>query len=111
MPTINFGVVAGDPAQSLFTGAIGAAAFPGASAANLTAAQNLYALLTGRVSGIDGDARLDENTNEYTYMGTRHAARADAGDRLLHPGLVALEAELHDQPRACATSCSTRSTR
>ena len=81
VPTINFGVVAGDPAQSLFTGAIGAAAFPGASAANLTAAQNLYALLTGRVSGIDGNASLDENTNEYTYMGvgTQRARMRETG--------------------------------
>jgi len=70
VPTITFGVVTGDPAQGLFTGAIGAAAFPGASAANLAAAQNIYALLTGRVSGINGDARLDEATNQYTYMGT-----------------------------------------
>ena len=70
VPTISFGVVSGDPAQSLFTGAIGGAAFPGASSANLTAAQNLYALLTGRVNSINGDARLDESTNQYTYMGT-----------------------------------------
>ena len=81
VPTINFAVVTGDPAQSLFTGAIGAAAFPGASAANLTAAQNLYALLTGRVSGIDGNASLDENTNEYTYMGvgTQRARMRETG--------------------------------
>jgi hypothetical protein len=81
VPTINFAVVTGDPAQSLFTGAVGAAAFPGASAANLTAAQNLYALLTGRVSVIDGNASLDENTNEYTYMGvgTQRARMRESG--------------------------------
>ena len=70
VPRLGFGVVTGDPAQALFTGAIGAAAFPGATATNLTAAQNLYALLTGRVSNVDGDARLDEDTGEYSYMGT-----------------------------------------
>jgi hypothetical protein len=77
IPTINFGVVTGDPAQALFT----AANFPGASAANLTAAQNLYALLTGRVSAIDGDARLDEATNTYSYMGTgtQRARMREAG--------------------------------
>ncbi len=81
VPTLTFGVIAGDPAQSLFTGAIGAAAFPGASTANLTAAQNIYALLTGRVSTINGDARLDEHTNEYTYMGigTQRARMREAG--------------------------------
>jgi hypothetical protein len=70
VPAVDFRVVTGDPAQSLFTGAIGAAAFPGASAANLAAAQNIYALLTGRINSINGDARLDEGSNEYTYMGT-----------------------------------------
>ena len=81
VPRLNFGVVNGDPAQSLFTGTIGASAFPGATANNLTAAQNLYALLTGRVSSIDGDARLDENTNEYSYMGTgtQRAQMREAG--------------------------------
>jgi hypothetical protein len=81
VPTISFGVVAGDPAQSLFTGTIGANAFPGASAANLTAAQNIYALLTGRVNNVNGDARLDEGTNEYTYMGTgtQRAQMREAG--------------------------------
>ena len=81
VPAVNFGVVTGDPAQSLFTGAIAAAAFPGAIAANITAAQNLYAFLTGRVSQVDGDARLDENTNEYSYMGTgmQRAQMREAG--------------------------------
>jgi hypothetical protein len=77
VPTINFGVVTGDPAQGLFT----AANFPGAAAANLTAAQNLYALLTGRVSQVNGDARLDESTNQYAYMGTgtQRARMREAG--------------------------------
>jgi hypothetical protein len=66
VPRLSFNVVTGDPALGMFTGAN----FPGGSADNVTAAQNLYALLTGRISTIDGDARLDENTNEYTYMGT-----------------------------------------
>ena len=36
--------------------------FPGASAADLTRAQNLYALLTGRVSSVTGNARIDEDS-------------------------------------------------
>ncbi len=81
VPTINFGVVNGDPAQSLFSGALAAQLFPGASATNLTAAQNLYAILTGRVSGIDGDARLNESTGQYDYMGTglQRARMREAG--------------------------------
>jgi hypothetical protein len=66
LPTITFGIVTGDPAAGLFT----AANFPGASAANLTAAQNLYALLTGRINQIGADARLDEATGKYVYQGT-----------------------------------------
>lgn len=65
LPQIDFGVLATDPAIGLFT----AANFPGASAANITAAQNLYALLTGRVRQITADARLDEATGQYVYEG------------------------------------------
>ena len=66
LPSIDFDVVTTDPALSLFT----AANFPGASATQLTAAQHLYALLTGRVSQIGADARLDEVTGRYAYVGT-----------------------------------------
>jgi hypothetical protein len=65
VPTINFGVVSTDPALSMFT----TANFPGASGSQLTAAQNLYAVLTGRVSSITGDAVLNENTGVYEYLG------------------------------------------
>ena len=43
--------------------------FPGASAAQLTAAQHLYALLTGRVSQVASNARIDENNGLYNYLG------------------------------------------
>jgi hypothetical protein len=66
LPAITFDVVTGDPALGLFT----TANFPGASNANLTAARRLYGLLTGRVSSINGDVRLNEATGEYDYMGT-----------------------------------------
>ena len=49
VPRLGFGVVTGRSGAGLFTGAL-APNFPGATATNLTAAQNLYALLTGRVS-------------------------------------------------------------
>lgn len=65
VPTINFDVVTGDPALGLFT----SANFPGSSAANVTAARQLYAVLTGRVSSINSNARIDENTNKYVYSG------------------------------------------
>jgi hypothetical protein len=65
VPTINFDVITGDPALAMFT----ATNFAGASAANLTAARQLYAVLTGRVSSITGTARIDEATNKYLYLG------------------------------------------
>jgi hypothetical protein len=65
VPTVNFGIVTGDPASSLFT----LANFPGASNADLSNAQTLYAVLTGRISSITGDARLNEKTDEYVYLG------------------------------------------
>lgn len=65
VPTVSFGVLQNDPANALFT----TANFPGASTANLTAASNLYALLTGRVSSIAADARLNEATGKYEYVG------------------------------------------
>jgi hypothetical protein len=66
VPQITTGLVTTDPANGLFT----VANFPGASAANLTAAGSLYAFLTGRVSSISADARLDEATGKYVYEGT-----------------------------------------
>jgi hypothetical protein len=65
IPSVSFQVLANDPANSMFT----VANFPGASQPNLTAASNLYALLTGRVSIIQADARLDAATGKYVYVG------------------------------------------
>jgi hypothetical protein len=65
VPSINFGVDSNDPASSLFI----AANFPGASSADISRAQNLYAVLTGRVTAINGNAFLSEETNKYVYIG------------------------------------------
>ncbi len=65
VPTANFGVTTTDPASTFFN----AANFPGASSTQLTAAQNLFALLTGRVSSIAADARIDAATGKYVYEG------------------------------------------
>ena len=67
VPSVTFNdIVTSDPASAMFTNAN----FPGANAANLQAAQRLFNLLTGRISSITGDARLDEATGEYIFMGT-----------------------------------------
>ena len=65
VPSINFGLVTGDPAENLITSAM-----VGGSSTNLSAANQLYALLTGRVSALTGDARIDEKTDKYVFMGT-----------------------------------------
>jgi hypothetical protein len=55
-----------DPARNLFT----TANFPGSpSATTLQQARDIYALLTGRVSAINGTARLNEAGDQYVYLG------------------------------------------
>ena len=65
VPTMNFGVDTNDPANGLFT----TANFTGASNAQLTEARDLLSVLTGRVLSTTGEQRLDENTNQYAYLG------------------------------------------
>ena len=68
---INIGFDAtNDPAAVLFT----TANFPGASAAQLTDARELYALLTGRVIAVTGQAALDPESNRYVDFGRRRRA-------------------------------------
>jgi hypothetical protein len=68
VPGIQLGFdAANDPAAGLFS----TANFPGASAGNLNDARALYALLTGRVSEVTGQAALDPNTNRYVAFGAR----------------------------------------
>lgn len=59
-----------DPAAGMFT----TANFPGASGAQLSDARALYAILTGRVGSVTGEAALDAETNTYSYLGRRRRA-------------------------------------
>jgi hypothetical protein len=73
VPQITFGTDQDrDPAAlaGMFTGGANGT-LPGASTANLTDARNLYGLLTGRITAINGTARLSEATNQYEYLGPR----------------------------------------
>ncbi|MBI1760192.1 MAG: TonB-dependent receptor [Acidobacteria bacterium] len=63
VPTITFGLASGDPAATVFT-----TANTGLSGTNLTDAQNLYAVLTGRVTAVTANAVLNEKTNKYEYL-------------------------------------------
>ena len=66
VPTIALGFDTNlDPARNMFSNAN----FPNATAAQLTEARNLYALLTGRVASVGGTARLDSATGKYVYLG------------------------------------------
>src|SRR4029079_2303722 len=68
VPGIDFGFsTTNDPAAGLFT----TANFPNASAGQLSDARDLYALLTGRVAAVTGQAALDPSTNKYVAVGPR----------------------------------------
>jgi hypothetical protein len=65
-PTINFGVDTNDPANTLMFNTTN---FPGAGTTDLNNARNLYAILTGRVTAINANARLDEETGQFVFLG------------------------------------------
>src|SRR3954467_1550388 len=64
VPQISFGLATGDPADAMFN----TTNFPNASSTNLADARALYSVLTGRVSQITADARLNEQTGKYEYL-------------------------------------------
>jgi hypothetical protein len=70
VPGIVFGVDTNDPANAMFNNTN----FQGASSNQLTDARELYALLTGRVTSVTGQAALDEATGEYVFLGARRRA-------------------------------------
>jgi hypothetical protein len=69
VPTVTFGVLATEPAAGMFT----AANFPGASVTDLTQAQNLYAMLTGRVTQVAGNATINTAGDAYVPLGLSRA--------------------------------------
>jgi hypothetical protein len=70
VPTITFGIDSNDPAQSVFSSANLAAA-GGATLSNnqLNDARELFAVLTGRITAINGELRLNEDNDQYQYLG------------------------------------------
>ena len=64
VPQLTFGLATGDPALAMFN----TTNFPGASTTNLSAAQQMYAILTGRITNITANAQVDEN-GKYQYLG------------------------------------------
>jgi hypothetical protein len=76
VPTINFGVASTDPIDGLFS----LANFPDSSNAQRTEARDLYAMLTGRITSINAEQRLNGN-DEYEFLGrsTERARLLDFG--------------------------------
>ncbi|MBV9304199.1 MAG: carboxypeptidase regulatory-like domain-containing protein [Acidobacteriaceae bacterium] len=60
-PSFNLGLATGDPALNALT----SATIPGASPSQLAEAQQLYAVLTGRLSGVSGQYAVDPKTKSY----------------------------------------------
>jgi len=69
VPTANFGVLATEPVDAIFN----ATTLPGASAADITQAKNLYAMLTGRITSLTGDARINPAGDAYVPLGKSRA--------------------------------------
>lgn len=90
VPDISLGFdVDHDPAAGMFN----TTNFPGATSGQLSEARNIYALLTGRVTGINGTARLDSASGEYVYNGDlKRLSRQDS-----------FSAHIQDQWRATPT--------
>jgi len=70
VPAVQYGVDTNfDPANAMFTGSAGAANFPGL--ASTSAARNLYAVLTGRVTSIDTQWVVDPATGKFVENAPR----------------------------------------
>lgn len=68
VPTANFGINTSEAADAMFNTSL-----PGASAADITQAKNLYAMLTGRLTSLAGDARINAGGDAYNVLGQSRA--------------------------------------
>ncbi len=66
----NFGLASGDPAINAFTNSGATPTLPGATNAELQKADALYAILTGRLSGVNGENSYNIKTKQYAQTGT-----------------------------------------
>ena len=66
VPTISFDQLTGTLGDTVFGTASN---FPGGSSTNRNDAEDLYSVLVGSVSNINGEAVIDGSTGEYVYMG------------------------------------------
>lgn len=68
-PTYNLGLATGDPAINAFTNTGKNATLPGASSAEQAEAQQLYAVLTGRISEVSGESPYSIKNKSYGTPG------------------------------------------
>ena len=102
-----------------------ATTLPGASAADITQAKNLYAMLTGRITSLTGDARINAGGDAYNLLGASRAegrmrefnffavrlvARAPVAHGQRRPALRAAESVLPDQRQLHDPDGRSRST-
>jgi hypothetical protein len=64
-PNFNLGLANGDPALAAFSNSGSSATLPAASSDQLGEAEQLYAVLTGRISGVNGQYGVDPATKDY----------------------------------------------
>jgi Carboxypeptidase regulatory-like domain len=69
VPTAEFDIIAGEAADAIFN----ATTLPGASAADITQAKRLYAMLTGRLTRLTGDSRINAGGDQYNLLGLSRA--------------------------------------
>ena len=69
VPTANFGLLATEAADGIFN----TTTLPGAAATDITQAKNLYAMLTGRITSLTGDARITTDGTKYVPLGMSRA--------------------------------------
>ena len=69
VPTAEFDLLPTEAADAIFN----ATTLPGASAADITQAKRLYAMLTGRITRLTGDARINAGGDAYNLLGKSRA--------------------------------------
>lgn len=69
VPTAEFDILPTEAADAIFN----ATTLPGASAADITQAKRLYAMLTGRITRLTGDARINAGGDAYNLLGASRA--------------------------------------
>jgi len=82
LPSVAFGLPSAyDPAYAMFDSSNGTKNFPGATTSQISSAAALYAAMTGRITTISATAYLNEDTNQYEYMGpyTQRAHQREMG--------------------------------